>query len=46
MKYQLTLARPGQPPEHRIAIGDGDALMDAAYDEGALGVTIHVWSAA
>jgi hypothetical protein len=41
MIHIITIYRAGQPPECRTVIGDRDALMDAAYDDGALGVFIR-----
>jgi hypothetical protein len=41
MKYQIT-ARTATAVHTYSAIGDRDALMDAAYDRGALSVTVRV----
>lgn len=41
MIYLLTITRPGQLPRTYTATGSRDALMDAAYDDGALGVCIR-----
>lgn len=41
MRFRITIVtEPGAEPITRTAIGDRDALQDAAYDEGALGVTL------
>lgn len=43
MKFRITTqAGPGAAPVSYIAIGDRNALMDAAYDGGALAVSIQV----
>lgn len=41
MKFQIT-ARTATETITYTAIGNRDALMDAAYDAGALGVTAKV----
>jgi len=41
MAFRITVIdAAGAEPRTYIAIGNRDALMDAAYDEGALGVTV------
>lgn len=39
MRYRITI-QTAAGIETRTAIGNRDALMDAAYDNGALGVTV------
>ncbi|MEH6434334.1 hypothetical protein [Massilia sp. DD77] len=40
MAYRITIKDENDRPQTYIAIGDRDALMDAAYDDGALSVSI------
>lgn len=40
MTYRITAKYETGEPVTFVAIGDRDALMDAQYDDGALGVTI------
>ena len=41
MAFRITVIdAPNAAPRTYTAIGNRDALMDAAYDEGALGVTV------
>jgi len=41
MYYRITIVTaPGATPSTYTAIGDRDALIDAAYEAGALGVTL------
>ena len=41
MRYRITIVTsPGAMPITRTAVGDRDALQDAAYEAGALGVTL------
>jgi hypothetical protein len=43
MKFRITTqTAPDAQPVTYIAIGNRDALMDAAYDSGALAVSIQV----
>jgi antitoxin (DNA-binding transcriptional repressor) of toxin-antitoxin stability system len=43
MSYVVTITKAGQVVARFTAIGNRDALMDAAYDEhGACGLTIMV----
>lgn len=41
MSFRITVIEPTGPRTY-TAIGDRDALIDAAYDGGALGVTVIV----
>lgn len=42
MKFRITTQdAPGAEPVTYIAIGNRNALMDAAYDSGALAVSIR-----
>lgn len=42
MSFLVTIkAAPGAEPVSYIAIGSRDALMDAAYDDGAMSVCIR-----
>lgn len=41
MVYRITICTaPGADPITYTAIGDRNALQDAAYDDGALGVSV------
>ena len=41
MRYRITIVTaPGVVPSTYTAIGDRNALQDAAYEAGALGVTM------
>jgi len=41
MRFRITICTAaGAAPSTYTAIGDRDALIDAAYDAGALGVTL------
>lgn len=41
MRYRITIiTAPGAEPSTYTAIGNRDALQDAAYEAGALGVTV------
>lgn len=40
MAYRITIKDENNQPQTYTAIGDRDALMDAAYDSGALSVTL------
>lgn len=42
MKFRITIKDEKNQPQSYTAIGDRDALMDAAYDRGAMSVTIQV----
>ena len=41
MKFRITYTDE-TGPHHQIAIGDRNAIMDAFYDAGYLGVTVMV----
>jgi hypothetical protein len=41
MRYRVTICTaPNVDPITYTAIGDRDALQDAAYDDGAMGVSV------
>lgn len=41
MRYRITICiAAGAAPISYTAIGDRDALQDAAYDDGAMGVSV------
>lgn len=41
MRYRITIVTaPGAEPSSYTAIGNRDALQDAAYERGALGVSV------
>ena len=41
MRYRITICTaPGTAPITYTAIGDRDALQDAAYNDGAMGVSV------
>jgi hypothetical protein len=41
MAFRITVIESiGAEPRTYIEVGDRDSLMDAAYDNGALGVTV------
>lgn len=40
MRFRITIKDQNDQPHTYTAIGDRDALMDAAYDSGAFSVTV------